>query len=281
MTCRDRLVSEGYNLSAYNTVQNAADVNAIRFALGYDQVNLYGGSYGSLLAQATMRDHPQGIRSAAINSVLPLEKSLLVEGTTTRANAVLRLLNACAADEACNSAYPNLQDVLFEVIDRLNAEPIPITVTNPLDGQSYDAVLTGDAMLGNLVTFLYVTQIIPVLPQAIYDVHNEDYQLMTQLSSTRLALLDLISRGMTLCVFCTDDLIGRTPEDLLNIRAALPRQLVGGTDPEVTIEYGNFGTFVPYSDPVCAGKWGTCQVLDYNYEIFNSLHWSATSPLWC
>ncbi|MGB3904333.1 MAG: alpha/beta fold hydrolase, partial [Anaerolineae bacterium] len=44
MACRDRLVSEGHNLSAYNTVQNAADVNAIRIALGYDQVNLYGGS---------------------------------------------------------------------------------------------------------------------------------------------------------------------------------------------------------------------------------------------
>ncbi len=46
MACRDRLVSEGHNLSAYNTTQNAADVNSIRIALGYDQVNLYGGSYG-------------------------------------------------------------------------------------------------------------------------------------------------------------------------------------------------------------------------------------------
>lgn len=241
MACRDRLLSEGYNLSAYNTVQSAADVNAIRIALGYDQVNLYGGSYGSLLAQATMRDHPQGIRSVAINSVLPLEKSLGVEGSTTTANAVMRLLDACAAHEACDSAYPDLHDVLFEVIDRLNAEPIPITVTNPLDGQSYDALLSGDAVLGNLVTFLYITQIIPVLPQAVYDVYNGDYELMTQLSSTRLALLDLASRGMMVSVLCTDDLIGRTPEDLLNVRAALPRQLLSSADPAVIIEYGLFG----------------------------------------
>jgi pimeloyl-ACP methyl ester carboxylesterase len=241
MACRDRLVSEGYNLSAYNTVQNAADVNAIRTALGYDQVNLLGGSYGSLLAQATMRDHPEGIRSVVINSVLPLEKSFSVEASTTTANAVMRLLNACAADEACSSAYPDLQDVLFGVIERLNAEPIPITVTNPLDSQSYDALLSGDAVLGNLVTFLYLTQATPVLPQAIYNVHNEDYELMTQLSSARLALLDLTSRGMMLSVFCTDDLIGRTPDDLLNVRAALPRQLVGSASPEVIAEYGIFG----------------------------------------
>jgi len=241
MACRDRLLSEGHNLSAYNTVQNAADVNAIRIALGYGQVNLYGGSYGSLLAQATVRDYPEEIRSVAINSVLPLEASLFVEGSMTTANAVLRMLNACTPDEACNSAYPDLQEVLFDTIDQLNAEPIPITVTNPLDGQSYDAVLTGDAVLGDLVTFLYITQIIPVLPQAIYDVHNGDYDLMTQLSSTRLALIDLTSRGMMFSVLCTDDLIGRTPEDLLNVRAALPRQLVGSADPEFVIEYGIFG----------------------------------------
>jgi pimeloyl-ACP methyl ester carboxylesterase len=241
MACRDRLVGEGHNLSAYNTVQNGADVNAIRIALGYDQVNLYGGSYGSLLAQATMRDHPEGIRSVVISSVWPLEKSFFVDVSTTTANAVMRLLDACAADEACNNAYPDLQEVLFEVIDQLNAEPVPITVMNPLDGQSYDAVLTGDAVLGNLVTFLYITQVIPVLPQAIYDVYNGDYQLMTQLSSTKLALLDLTSRGMMFSVLCTDDLIGRTPEDLLNVRAALPRQLVGSADPEIAIEYGLFG----------------------------------------
>ncbi|MGA9351055.1 MAG: alpha/beta hydrolase, partial [Anaerolineae bacterium] len=137
--------------------------------------------------------------------------------------------------------YPNLQKVLFEVIDQLNEEPVPVTVTNPLDGRSYDSILTGDEVLGNLVTFLYFTQIIPVLPQAIYDVHNENYELMTQLSSTKLALFELLSRGMMLSVMCTDDLIGRTPEDLLNIVAALPRQLVGSADLEIVIEHGIFG----------------------------------------
>lgn len=241
IACRERLVAKGVNLSAYTTEQSAADVEAIRAALGYDRINLYGGSYGSLLAQATMRDFPEGIRSVALNSTLPLEKSLFVEASTTMAQAIMRLLAACETDVACNSAYPDLQTTLFEVIDGLNAEPVPITVTNPVDGQSHDALLTGDAVLGNLVTFLYVTQIIPVLPQAIDDVSNGDVELMTQLSSTRLALFDLLSRGMMLSVMCHADLVERTPADLLNIRAELPPQLVGRTDPEVIIEYGMFG----------------------------------------
>ncbi len=239
--CADRLVDEGHNLTAYNTTQNAADVDAIRRALGYEQVNLYGGSYGSLLAQAVMRDHPENIRSVVLTSVLPLEKSLFVDASVTTTQAILRLLDTCAADQDCNAAYPDLQTKLFEVIDRLNAEPVAVTVTNPLDGESYDTLLTGETVRANLVTFLYTTQIIPVLPQAIYDVYNGDYELMTQLSSTRLALLDLISRGMTFSVICAEDLIGRTPDDLLALMASLPRQLVVGAEPETIIEHGIFG----------------------------------------
>ena len=250
MTCRDRLVGEGINLSVFTTAQNAADVESIRTALGYEQVNLYGGSYGSLLAQATMRDYPDHIRSAAINSTLPLEKSLFVDVATTFADAILYLLDSCTADQACNEAYPDLKAVLFEVIDQLNAKPIPITVTNPTDGQSYDVLLTGDAVRDNLGMFLYISQIIPVLPQAVYDVYNGDYELMTQLISTRLALLDLLSRGMMLSVMCNADLVGKTPEDLLNITAGLPKQLASSADMEFTIEFGMFGVCENWPVPV-------------------------------
>ncbi len=241
MECRDRLVSEGHNLSAYNTTQSAADVNAIRIALGYDEVNVWGGSYGSFLAQAVMRDHPEGVRSAVIESVWPLEISFFVEANTAVPNAILRLIDTCAADDACDSAYPNLEQVLFDTIDQLNAEPVLISVTNPLDGQSYDALLTGDAVRGNLVSALYLTPLIPALPQAIYDVYNGDYELMTQLTSQKLVFYEAMSRGMEYSVVCAEDLIGRMPDDMLDIVMALPRQLRSEVEPEDAIEYGIFG----------------------------------------
>jgi len=254
MVCRDQLLEEGIHLEMYNTLQNAADVNAIRMALGYDQMNLYGGSYGSLLAQAVVRDHPQGIRSVAMNSVLPLEKSFFIETSITASQAIQHLIARCASDSACNTAFPNLEAELLEIIDRLNEDPVPVTLTNPIDGKQYDGVLTGDAVLGDLFTFLYVSRIIPVLPQAIHNVYEGDYSLMTQLSSKRLALLDLTSRGMMLSVFCVEDLIGRTPEDQLEVRASLPRQLVSSADPEDVIDFGPFG--------MCAG-WPVEQAGDW------------------
>ena len=241
MACKDRLVKQGHNLAVYTTTQNAADVEAIRVALGYGQINLFGGSYGSLLAQAVMRDYPQNIRSVVIDSTVPMEKSLLIDIPTTAVNATLHLMEACAADVACAMAYPDLQEVLFNTVDAFNEKPVPVSLVNPLDGANYEALLTGEMIFGNLVFFLYQTPIIPALPKAINDVANGDYDLMIQLSSRRLAAFDALSRGMSFSVLCTDDLIDRTPEDYLKLRAAMPPTLTGRTDPEDILEFGAFG----------------------------------------
>lgn len=241
MACRDRLVGDGHNLSVYNTTQSAADVAAIRFALGFDEINLYGASYGSLLAQVVMRDHPQGIRSVVMTSVCPLEKSFSVGDKTTVPVAIMRLIDACAADEACNDAYPNLQDVFFEIIDELNEDPVPIMVTDPMSGETYDALLTGDTVRSNVMTALYMTPIIPAVPQAIYDAYHGDYELMTQLTGESLWVVDALSRGMQFSVICTEDLIGRKPEEQLDAMISVPRQLRSRADPELSIEYGVFG----------------------------------------
>jgi len=165
---------------------------------------------------------------------------LLVDIPTTAVNATLHLMDSCASDQACNTAYPDLQNVLFEIVEAYNEHPMPVSLVNPLDGASYEALLTGDMIFGNLVFFLYQTPIIPMLPKAVNDVANGDYDLMIQLSNRKLAAYDAISRGMSFSVLCTDDLIDRTPEDYLELRATLPSALAGRTDPEDILQYGAF-----------------------------------------
>ena len=67
-TCRDRLAAAGADLAAYNTTENAADVADLRTALGIDEWNIYGISYGSDLALQTCAITPPG--SAASSSTL-------------------------------------------------------------------------------------------------------------------------------------------------------------------------------------------------------------------
>jgi len=247
MECNKKLVNEGVNLSAYNSSQSAADVNTIREALGYEQLNLFGGSYGSFLAQAVAREYPEMLRSVAMNSVYPLEVSFLVESPLVTSQGALDLLASCENDEICNQAYPDLTEIFFETIERLNEEPVMITVTHGGSGKDYDVLLTGDRVYGNLLGFMYITQFIPLLPQAIYDVYNGDYDLMAQLQGTYLSLYEATSRGMMFSVLCTEDLIGKEWEDLIANYEAIPIPLSDKVDPEETKPYSIFA--------ICEG-WG-------------------------
>jgi hypothetical protein len=63
---------------------------------------------------------------------------------------------------------------------------------------------------------------------------------MIQLSSRKLAAYDALSRGMQFSVLCADDLVGRTPQDYLEVRASMPPALAGNAAPEDIIDYGFF-----------------------------------------
>lgn len=253
IACHARLLSEGHDLSAFNTIENAADVADIVTALGYEQVNLVGVSYGSLLAQAVVRDHPQVVRSLIIDSVLPTGRSFFVDTFGTVIDALTRLIAACTADEACNTAYPNLQQVLFDTIDELNANPALMFITNPLTQDVYTTRLTGDGLVGNLAIFLYQASLLPLLPQTIYGVSQGNYELMEQLSGAILPAYSALSRGMMYSVFCAEDLIGRTEDELLAAYEALPPQYRGETDIEMLMETSPFAVCrawdVPALDP--------------------------------
>ncbi|MGI8687418.1 MAG: alpha/beta hydrolase [Thermomicrobiales bacterium] len=145
--CHDRLVQQGIDVTAYTSVEDAADLNDLRVALGYRQLNLSGISYGTVRALTVMRDFPDAVRSAVLDSTAPLQTNLITDwgGNFDRA---LRLLFArCVADSRCHSAYPTLESDFSQVVAQLNAAPASITITDPKSGQSYPLVITGTRLV--------------------------------------------------------------------------------------------------------------------------------------
>ncbi len=69
ITCRDHWQERGIDLAAYNTVESAADVNALRQELGYQSMTLIGGSYGSHLALQVMRLYPHHVDRVVLSGV--------------------------------------------------------------------------------------------------------------------------------------------------------------------------------------------------------------------
>ena len=66
--CRQRLVAEGVHPASYNTTESAADLDALRQALGVRRWNLLAASADGMLGLTYMRMFPHGIRSAIIDS---------------------------------------------------------------------------------------------------------------------------------------------------------------------------------------------------------------------
>ena len=194
------------NLADYNSIENAADVEDLRRALGYDQVNLWGISYGTRLALEVMRDYPDGVRSVVLDSVFPPDVDSEAEGPANIARALDVLFAGCQADAACSAAYTDLRYVLYDTVDRLNETPADFTVTNPLTGEEYDAVMNGDDMLGLIAQSLYQTSVIPLLPKIIYDASAGGYDLIGRISGVLLATQEGMSDGMHFSVQCNEEI---------------------------------------------------------------------------
>jgi pimeloyl-ACP methyl ester carboxylesterase len=219
--CRARLESEGVDLSAFDSLENAADVDALRRALGYDQVHLYGVSYGTLLALHVMRLFPEGLASVTIDSVMPTQVAAIEDQPRVIARGLDALFESCAADPGCSRAYPDLETVLYSQVDRLNADNARITLTNLETGGTYPALLDGDTVLSVVIQLMYATDLVPMIPRTIYQVRAGDYQVIETLLSN-LVFDRSMSYGMFYSVWCAEE-----PElDLARLNLeAMPPQL--------------------------------------------------------
>jgi len=123
--CHDSLLAKGVDLNAYNVIENAADINDLRQALGYKKWNLVGGSYGGKLEQVEIRDYPSGVRSAVLVSPVPVDM-LGGENVDSFARSLKAVFRLCGADSACDHAYPHLERTFNAAIAMLRRRPLTV-----------------------------------------------------------------------------------------------------------------------------------------------------------
>jgi pimeloyl-ACP methyl ester carboxylesterase len=66
--CRESARAEGVELSAFGGSEAAEDYEDLRSALGYEQWNWYGASYGGRIGQILLRQYPERLRSVILAS---------------------------------------------------------------------------------------------------------------------------------------------------------------------------------------------------------------------
>lgn len=166
--CRDRLARTGYDLSAYNTTENAADIADLRTALGVKEWNVYGVSYGSDLALQLLRDHPQGIRSMVLDSVVTPHLNLLEGLWPNAADQYQAMFAACAAQPACQAAYPGLRAEFTATVRRLNRRPLTVPVPGQAGAPPTTVVFDGYQLANMVVVAALPPWALTTVPAAVH-----------------------------------------------------------------------------------------------------------------
>ena len=218
--CHRELAATGADVSAYNSTENAADFADLRKVLGYEAWNVYGTSYGSYLAQTLMRDHPEGIRSVVLDSVLPATYNVAQNWLNAR-DGFDNIFRACAAEAACNAAHPNLEQTFTGLVNKLEAEPLTTTVSDPATGKDIEVVLDGGALVDWLRNQNYGVPMLQAAPNRI------DGLAAGRPEAIEVIALDRASRapppgpgvpalgyGLAFGVSCRESYPFATPEDL-------------------------------------------------------------------
>ncbi len=202
--CYRRLQAEGVNLSAFNSLENAADIDAIREALGYENINFYGVSYGTLLALHLMRNHPEHLRSVIIDGVVPTQLNFVPLVPQNRERIYSEIFRTCATDPICRTEYPDLETRFFALVNQLNQQPTTLSLTDSESGVTADAFLDGDSLVDVMFQIFYLSDAYAIFPKVVNDIESGDYSFL-QYILPLLVFDDTFSDGMYYSVLCAED----------------------------------------------------------------------------
>jgi pimeloyl-ACP methyl ester carboxylesterase len=176
--CYERLASQGIDLSAYNTTASAADLADLRGVLGISEWNVFGVSYGTDLALTYVREHPEGIRTVTLDSVMPPHLAGLGLNWTNAGVVLDRIFHACAADRACAAGYPDVAATFARLVTQLEAEPlrghvVPVLLPGQVpasDTEPVEVVVDGGSLVNWVVGLTDVLG--PDLPRLLHEITN-------------------------------------------------------------------------------------------------------------
>jgi pimeloyl-ACP methyl ester carboxylesterase len=200
--CREALDAVS---SHYTTDIAMDDLDDVRQALGYERINLWGGSYGTRAALVYFRQHREHVRSLTLDGAAPfaIELPLYVGRDGQRA---LDLLYAdCSEDAECRAAFPDAKLALDQLLSRLAAAPEPVQINHPRTGLRESVRIEREGLASVLLNLLYVPELAGLLPLGVQRASGGDWSTLVA-SAEAFSDAVALSTGMFLSVVCAEDI---------------------------------------------------------------------------
>ena len=176
--CRARL-ERSADLAQYTTAASVADLEAVRAALGYETMNVVGGSYGTRLALEYLRQHESRVRTMTLEGAVPPGASVPERFGTIAQAALDGVLDECLAESACAVRFPDVKREAAAVFDRLRNETVTAHVSRR--GSAPRVVsLSRDHVAEALRYMLYSSREASGVPSVLHAAYNGDFTRIAQ-----------------------------------------------------------------------------------------------------
>ena len=166
----------------YTTPNAVDDFDDLRAALGYDQVNLRGGSYGTRSGLIWMRRHPESIRTATLQGVQSISFLNPLPHARMAQRSLDLIFDEVEADPIYAAAFPGLRARFWETLGRFDEGPIEVEVTHPKSGEVQTISFSKNAFAEAVRLQLYTVPTNRRLPLLLNQAHAGDYRALAQAS---------------------------------------------------------------------------------------------------
>ncbi|HEV2799643.1 MAG TPA: alpha/beta fold hydrolase [Pyrinomonadaceae bacterium] len=204
--CREQLERKA-DLRLYTTHIAMDDLDEVRAALGYERINISGGSYGTRAAQEYLKRHPKHVRTVVLHGVSPTHQFMPRDFPQHTERALNGVLDECAADAACRAAFPDLRAEVKSVLERLLRGPVEVEVKHPQTGKSTPVKLSRDLAAEAVRYMLYQAGAAGRVPLLMHLAARGNFAPLAESAIFyRQRIVATGSNGMYLSVTCAEDL---------------------------------------------------------------------------
>ena len=204
--CRSELEAKA-DLTLYTTDIAIDDMDEVRAAAGYEQLNLFGGSYGTRAALTYLKRYPKRVRTATLQGVSPSNSYLPGDFPLGNERALQGILAECAADAACNTAFPNLKEETKSLLAQLIKGPVEVEVQKRGSNDRVKVMLSRNLAAEAIRYMLYNPVAASRVPLIIHLAAQGNFVPLTEAAiGYRRFLVGTGSNGMYLSVTCAEDL---------------------------------------------------------------------------
>ncbi len=111
------------DVTQYGTRMAMDDLDVVRAALGYRQLDVIGSSYGATAAQVYLKLHPRSVHTLMLAGGTAIDVPFFDRYAVNAQRALDQLAKLCASDPDCRETFPGWERQFGELVKAWNAHP--------------------------------------------------------------------------------------------------------------------------------------------------------------